>query len=417
MILLVIIVAIGLLSFSLLHRPLIQLSQIATNIAHDVAVDVENGLRAATEAVRNWWRKNFARVTLPAFLGGLLLLSFILAFVIADYTLLTMSISSLFPLEAAHSRIFGLTLDPAGQTAIAIVAGELLCGFLFFELLGVSEFMPWDQGWTSRLRRIVAVVAVAGLILLACISAGMAAWRTNQMQQIRLMESAEMSSESFDISGDSSYLSDDPGSLSYKPLTIKPSFLDRLPTPVAAAVGLIVSFAAAVAGIGIYWFLLGLCGILSAIFVILPMLIITWLAGLLARLLDSLQLVAASLLRLLAVPARIGTRYLPVQEKIDDDSLIPLNTSGMSNKPDKSQQPRRDSRQNDNQRGDGENTSDTPNENSDRVEETVSYTRDLEEEVAEYRMRDMRRSHTNTTNPLGIDNTPVATQTDEEDDS
>ncbi|MFC1719280.1 hypothetical protein ACFL6S_36865 [Candidatus Poribacteria bacterium] len=145
-----IIVIISFVAFSVLHRPLIELSESALQIAYGVSTQIENGLRAATEAVRNWWRRNFASAfTLPAFLGGLMLFISILAFVIADYTLLTMSISSLFPLEA-QTRIFGLTLDPAGQMAMAIVAGELLFGFLIFELLGVTKFLPLDQGWTMR---------------------------------------------------------------------------------------------------------------------------------------------------------------------------------------------------------------------------------------------------------------------------
>ncbi|MFC1719281.1 hypothetical protein ACFL6S_36870 [Candidatus Poribacteria bacterium] len=214
-----------------------------------------------------------------------------------------------------------------------------------------------------------------------------------------MIESAAISSESFDISGNSSYLSDDPGSLSYKPVTIKPSFLDRLPTPVAATVGLIVSFAAAVAGIGIYWFLLGLCGILSAIFVLLPMILITWTAGIVTRIINGLYVFVAFLLRFLAVPVRIGTRHLPFQDEIDNGSILPLDISGLDHVQNNTRPPGPPGADN---RGTPQRNETAPDQDSQETVDEISYTRDLEEEVAEHRNRDRQRAHNNTINPLGI---------------
>ncbi len=401
------IVIVSLVFLSVLHRPLIQLSNSAVQIAYTASEQIEEGLRSVTQAFRSWWGRSFARAfTLRAFLGGIILCGFMLAFVLADYTLLVMAIASLFPLETTKTRIFGLTLLPADQMAIAIVAGELLFGFLIFEILEITHFIPLDQGWTKRQRIIIVALLAAILLGLACITSGMAAWRTRQMQQMAIVESAAISSDAYDISADSSFLdaTNLPGSTTPAASDVKPSFLDNLPTPAAAAVGFIVPVATALAGVGIYWLLLGLCGILSAVFVLMPMLLISWVAGVVTRIVQSLYMVLACLLRLLAIPVRIGTHRLSFQEKIDDDSILPLGTSGIDQEQKNARPSSTDAQGTDDGRTDSEDSSSTSRGDTvNRVEETATYTRDLEEEVAEYRSRDSRRAHNNTMNPLGMD--------------
>src|SRR5438128_4524018 len=86
--------------------------------------------------------------------------------------MIALTISELVP---SGSRIGGMPVSTVA--ALVIVLMEIAAGIFAMEMLGITSFFPKLDLLPSSRRRIILVVALAGLLLLACIECSLAVLR------------------------------------------------------------------------------------------------------------------------------------------------------------------------------------------------------------------------------------------------
>src|SRR3954468_13821473 len=89
-----------------------------------------------------------------------------------NFNLIALPMSELVP---SGSRIGGMPVSTVA--ALVIVLMEVAAGIFAMEMLGVTSFFPKLENLPSSRRRMILVVALGGLLLLACIEASLAVLR------------------------------------------------------------------------------------------------------------------------------------------------------------------------------------------------------------------------------------------------
>src|SRR5205807_8030376 len=106
------------------------------------------------------------------FVVSMLVLAVAVGGAFVNFNLIALPMSELVP---SGSRIGGLPV--ATVAALVIVLMEIAAGVFAMEMLGITSFFPKLELIPRSRRRIILVVAVGGLLMLACIEASLAILR------------------------------------------------------------------------------------------------------------------------------------------------------------------------------------------------------------------------------------------------
>ena len=106
------------------------------------------------------------------FVVSLLVMAVALGGAFVNFNLIALPMSELVP---SGSRIGGMPVSTVA--ALVIVLMEIAAGIFAMEMLGITSFFPKLDLLPSSRRRIILAVALAGLLLLACIESSLAVLR------------------------------------------------------------------------------------------------------------------------------------------------------------------------------------------------------------------------------------------------
>src|SRR3954468_453239 len=157
-----------------------ELQKLATDVARAVTGALEStkridGFMASYEKVRAADSKAIRALGWNAtqlFVVSLLVMAVALGGAFVNFNLIALPMSELVP---SGSRIAGMPVSTVA--ALVIVLMEIAAGVFAMEMLGITSFFPKLELLPKSRRRIVLVVAVGGLLMLACIESSLAILR------------------------------------------------------------------------------------------------------------------------------------------------------------------------------------------------------------------------------------------------
>jgi hypothetical protein len=157
-----------------------ELQKIATDVARAVSGALEatkriDGFMTSYEQVRAEDQKTTRALGWNAtqlFVVSLLVMAVALGGAFVNFNLIALPMSELVP---SGSRIAGMPVSTVA--ALVIVLMEIAAGVFAMEMLGITSFFPKLELLPKSRRRIVLVVAVGGLLMLACIESSLAILR------------------------------------------------------------------------------------------------------------------------------------------------------------------------------------------------------------------------------------------------
>lgn len=257
-----------------LREPLRQVVQQTFVVLGGVLNTIVEGLRQALSASMTFWRRHFGQAFgIRPILGSVFLVGVFLLLAWADFALLRLTFASLLPEEQIGTASVvnqPVVVNAAGVTAVAVIALEVLTGFLAFELFGWTDFMEWEQRAAAKTRKGLAFGCL-GLLLALCLAhAGLAAWRTAKIQQSHQAEAAAEEILLSSAEEGSSAVVAVPEVQAAEGAEVE-SWIDRLPIPVMAFLGFLFPLAAAAGAVGIHPLFVGTGGIGMAVLYLFPL--------------------------------------------------------------------------------------------------------------------------------------------------
>src|SRR5438132_1459454 len=134
-----------------------------------------DGYMASYEKIRKGDEKEVRALgwsSTQLFVVSVLVLAVAIGGAFVNFNLIALPMSELVP---SGSRIGGMPVSTVA--ALVIVLMEIAAGIFAMEMLGITSFFPKLDLLPSSRRRIILVVALAGLLLLACIESSLAVLR------------------------------------------------------------------------------------------------------------------------------------------------------------------------------------------------------------------------------------------------
>lgn len=260
--------------------------------------------RAAVAAVRARIASGVGPLTL---LGAIPVATVAGLLIWTDLSVTVATLKSLLPVDVGDwsLTLVGYRVGVAESAALALVGLHVLAGVVLLEALGVTRFFPFEQFVSPRGRRVVLIGAVAALLGLGAISAGLAAWRTEQLRSLAPLGDLG-SEELLPMPGERST----PTSAAPIPEPIAaPRLIDRLPTPLMATLAFVVPIAGAFAAASFYFLAISAAGLGLALG-LLPLAVLALVLRVIRMLVAWVLQVLGGLVELLTTPVHTAVRTL-----------------------------------------------------------------------------------------------------------
>src|SRR3954464_8538791 len=157
-----------------------EMQKVATEVARAVSGALEatkriDGFMTSYEQVRAAESKAVRALGWNAtqlFVVSLLVMAVAMGGAFVNFNLIALPMSELVP---SGNRIAGMPVSTVA--ALVVVLMEIAAGVFAMEMLGITSFFPKLELLPKSRRRIILVVAVGGLLMLACIEASLAILR------------------------------------------------------------------------------------------------------------------------------------------------------------------------------------------------------------------------------------------------
>jgi hypothetical protein len=184
-----VIAALTILSTFLLLRPLRRLLELLSEGIETLIGQALEALDSVTHHLIALRHRHFGGSFLPL-VGSVPLVAIAAMLLLADFRVTVATLQSLLPVEPEewHVGVAGYTFGLAESSAVGLVGLHVIAGFLLLEAAKITRFLPLDQLMSARGLRALRWGALAGLVLLAALSAALAAWRTDQLLTVTAME-------------------------------------------------------------------------------------------------------------------------------------------------------------------------------------------------------------------------------------
>jgi len=114
-------------------------------------------------------------VNVARFVGGVLLTVLFVFAVAMETALMKVTLELILPLRDDGVNLFGMRFDPALATALAVVFFEAGAMLILLEVLGLTNMFSWDEHWSPRTRRVVAILFAFVVVALIGVQ-GALAW-------------------------------------------------------------------------------------------------------------------------------------------------------------------------------------------------------------------------------------------------
>src|SRR5947199_10049724 len=140
------------------------------------------------EMIRKWEPKTIREVgwaSTQLFVVSLLVMAVAVGGAFVNFNLIALPMSELVP---SGSRIGGMPVSTVA--ALVVVLMEIAAGVFAMEMLGITSFFPKLALLPRSRRRIILVVAVGGLLMLACIEASLAILREQTVESSTALQAS-----------------------------------------------------------------------------------------------------------------------------------------------------------------------------------------------------------------------------------
>lgn len=296
------IIAGGLVVIAIVESPLRGLFRVVGDMLDGLLAELLGAAERAGAAIREVRGRLFEGSVGPLALVGALPVVVLAALLMwTDFRVTIATLQSLLPADLGdwHLTIAGQRLGLAESSALALVGLHFLAGFVLLEALGVTRFIALERILSPRALRGVRLGALSFLVLLGAISAGLAAWRTVQLQALSSLGD-EASASLLPAAGELAQAT--APAAATQPST-PARWIDWLPAPLLALVAFVIPVAGAVAAAAVY-FLAMAAGRLLLTLGLLPLGLVGLAMRLARHLIAAIVRVAEALLDLLATPIR-----------------------------------------------------------------------------------------------------------------